>query len=36
MPVVYRTSFLLLHHDPVSNVLETDWQGFVNTVFGAT
>lgn len=31
MPVVYHTSFLLLHHDPTSNVLETDWQGFVNS-----
>jgi hypothetical protein len=31
MPVVYRTSYLLLHHDPISNVLETDWQGFVNS-----
>ena len=31
MPVVYRTSYLLLHHDPVSNVLETEWQDFVNS-----
>ena len=31
MPVVYRTSYLLLNHDPVGNVLETDWQDFVNS-----
>jgi hypothetical protein len=31
MPVVYRTSYLLLHHDPASNVLETEWQDFVNS-----
>ncbi|RZK24639.1 MAG: hypothetical protein EOO56_00630 [Hymenobacter sp.] len=31
MPVVYRTSFLLLHHDPGTATLETDWQGFVNS-----
>jgi len=31
MPVVYRTSYLLLHHDPISNVLETEWQDFVNS-----
>ena len=31
MPIVYRTSYLLLHHDPVGHTLETDWQGFVNS-----
>lgn len=31
MPVIYRTSYLLLHHDPVGNTLETEWQDFVNS-----
>lgn len=31
MPVIYRTSFLLLHHDPENATLETEWLGFVNS-----
>jgi hypothetical protein len=31
MPVVYRTSFLNLHHDPAGATLETEWLGFVNS-----
>jgi hypothetical protein len=31
MPVIYRTSYLLLHHDPTGHTLETEWQGFVNS-----
>ena len=31
MPVIYRTSYLLVHHDPAAATLETDWQGFVNS-----
>jgi len=31
MPVIYRTSYLLLHHDPVGDTIETEWQGFVNS-----
>lgn len=31
MPVIYRTSYLLLHHEPVGNTLETEWQDFVNS-----
>jgi hypothetical protein len=31
MPVIYRTSFLLLHHEPIGNTLETEWQDFVNS-----
>jgi hypothetical protein len=31
MPVIYRTSYLLLHHDPVGATIETEWQGFVNS-----
>jgi hypothetical protein len=31
MPVIYRTSYLLLHHDPMGATIETEWQGFVNS-----
>ncbi|MGI4834513.1 MAG: hypothetical protein ACRYFK_13740 [Janthinobacterium lividum] len=31
MSVIYRTSFLLLHHDPENATLETEWLGFVNS-----
>ena len=31
MPIIYRTSYLLLHHDPVGATIETEWQGFVNS-----
>ena len=31
MPVIYRTAFLLLHHDPTRLTLETEWLGFVNS-----
>lgn len=31
MAIVYRTSYLLLHHDPVGATIETEWQGFVNS-----
>ncbi|NML65724.1 hypothetical protein HHL22_10955 [Hymenobacter sp. RP-2-7] len=31
MPVIYRTNFLLLHHDPKNATLETEWLGFVNS-----
>jgi len=31
MPVIYRTSYLLLHHEPIGNTLETEWQDFVNS-----
>jgi len=31
MPVVYRTSFLHLNHDPAGATLETEWLGFVNS-----
>lgn len=31
MPVIYRTSYLLLHHEPVGATMETEWQGFVNS-----
>ena len=31
MPVVYRTSYLMLHHDPAAATLETEWLGFVNS-----
>lgn len=31
MAIVYRTSYLLLHHDSAGATIETEWQGFVNT-----
>ncbi|TVT40232.1 hypothetical protein FNT36_12140 [Hymenobacter setariae] len=31
MAIVYRTSYLLLHHDPTGATIETEWQGFVNS-----
>lgn len=31
MPIIYRTSYLLLHHDPAGNTIETEWLGFVNS-----
>jgi len=31
MAIVYRTSYLLLHHDPIGATIETEWQGFVNS-----
>lgn len=31
MPIIYNTSYLLLHHDPVGATIETEWQGFVNS-----
>jgi hypothetical protein len=31
MPIVYRTSFVQLHHDPAGATLETEWLGFVNS-----
>ena len=31
MPIIYQTSYLTLHHDPVGATIETEWQGFVNS-----
>ena len=31
MPVVYRTSFIQLHHDPLGASLETEWLDFANS-----
>jgi hypothetical protein len=31
MPIIYRTSFVQLHHDPAGATLETEWLGFVNS-----
>jgi hypothetical protein len=31
MPIIYRTSFVHLHHDPAGAILETEWLGFVNS-----
>lgn len=31
MPIIYQTSFLILHHDPAGQTIETEWQGFVNS-----
>lgn len=31
MPVIYRTSFLHLHHDPAAATLETEWLDFANS-----
>ncbi|MFD1873806.1 hypothetical protein [Hymenobacter bucti] len=31
MPIIYRTSYLLLHHYSVGATIETEWLGFVNS-----
>lgn len=31
MPIIYRTSFIQLHHDPVGATLETEWLDFANS-----
>ncbi|MGI4869785.1 MAG: hypothetical protein ACRYFX_01260 [Janthinobacterium lividum] len=31
MPVIYRTSYLNLNHNPDGATLETEWLGFVNS-----
>jgi hypothetical protein len=31
MPIIYRTSFVQLHHDPAGATLETEWLDFVNS-----
>jgi hypothetical protein len=31
MPIIYRTAFVQLHHDPAGATLETEWLGFVNS-----
>ncbi|GAA4501138.1 hypothetical protein GCM10023172_22510 [Hymenobacter ginsengisoli] len=31
MSIIYRTSFVQLHHDPVGATLETEWLDFVNS-----
>lgn len=31
MPIIYRTAFVHLHHDPAGATLETEWLGFVNS-----
>lgn len=31
MPVIYRTSYLVLHHDPAGATLETEWLDFANS-----
>jgi hypothetical protein len=31
MAIIYNTSYLLVHHDPVGDTIETEWQGFVNS-----
>ncbi|RYY16269.1 MAG: hypothetical protein EOO36_11390 [Cytophagaceae bacterium] len=31
MPVIYRTTYLVLHHDPVGATLETEWLDFANS-----
>jgi hypothetical protein len=31
MSIIYRTSYLLLHHDAVGATIETEWLGFVNS-----
>jgi hypothetical protein len=31
MPIIYHTSYLVLHHDPKGATIETEWQGFVNS-----
>lgn len=31
MPIIYRTSYLVLHHDPAGATLETEWLDFANS-----
>jgi hypothetical protein len=31
MPIIYRTSFIQLHHDPAGATLETEWLDFANS-----
>ena len=31
MSIIYRTSYLLIHHNPVAATLETEWLDFVNS-----
>lgn len=31
MPVIYQTSYLILHHEPANATIETEWLGFVNS-----
>lgn len=31
MPIIYRTSFVQLHHDPAGATLETEWLDFANS-----
>lgn len=31
MPIIYRTSFVQLHHDPTGATLETEWLDFTNS-----
>ena len=31
MPVIYRTSYLQIHHSSEAGTLETEWLGFVNS-----
>jgi hypothetical protein len=31
MSIIYRTSFVQLHHDPVGGTLETEWLDFANS-----
>jgi hypothetical protein len=31
MSIIYRTSFVQVHHDPVGATLETEWLDFVNS-----
>ena len=31
MPLIYRTNYLLLPHDPAAAPLETEWLSFVNS-----
>jgi hypothetical protein len=31
MPIIYRTSYLILHHEPANATIETEWLDFVNS-----
>jgi hypothetical protein len=31
MPVIYQTTYLILHHEPANSTIETEWLGFVNS-----
>jgi len=31
MAIIYHTSYLILHHDPATATIETEWLGFVNS-----